>query len=100
LLLTSCVKHRTELQTGTAADAPVGEDDQFRVGRLALRIVTKPAAERTALEKFELGVSEVSDFTDREGQSVLRFMRPLVTEKECLKCHEFQGYKIGDIRGE
>jgi diguanylate cyclase (GGDEF)-like protein/putative nucleotidyltransferase with HDIG domain len=26
-------------------------------------------------------------------------MNPLVTKKSCLKCHAFQGYKVGDIRG-
>ena len=29
----------------------------------------------------------------------LRLMRPLMTEKGCLKCHAVQGYKLGDIRG-
>ncbi|HKZ17990.1 MAG TPA: ATP-binding protein, partial [Geobacteraceae bacterium] len=29
----------------------------------------------------------------------LRMMRPLVTEKACLACHERQGYKVGDLRG-
>ena len=26
-------------------------------------------------------------------------MRPLITEKSCLKCHAVQGYKEGEIRG-
>ena len=26
-------------------------------------------------------------------------MKPLMTKKVCLKCHGFQGYKIGDVRG-
>jgi signal transduction histidine kinase len=26
-------------------------------------------------------------------------MKPMITKKECLKCHEIQGYKTGDIRG-
>lgn len=29
----------------------------------------------------------------------MRMMRPFVTEQGCIKCHAFQGYKIGDIRG-
>ncbi len=28
-----------------------------------------------------------------------RYIQPLITQKSCLKCHAFQGYKIGDIRG-
>lgn len=34
-----------------------------------------------------------------DGESYLRLMRPLATEKRCLKCHGDQGYKEGDIRG-
>jgi diguanylate cyclase (GGDEF)-like protein len=33
------------------------------------------------------------------GKEYFRFMRPFVTEKDCLKCHAIQGYKEGDIRG-
>ncbi len=29
----------------------------------------------------------------------MRLMRPLITEKGCLKCHAVQGYRVGDIRG-
>ena len=29
----------------------------------------------------------------------MRLMRPLITEKGCLKCHADQGYKEGEIRG-
>lgn len=36
---------------------------------------------------------------DQQGQSTFRFMSPLITKKACLKCHEQQGYKVGDIRG-
>ncbi|MBF0094995.1 MAG: PAS domain S-box protein, partial [Alphaproteobacteria bacterium] len=38
-------------------------------------------------------------FSDIDGQSYLRMMRPMVTVEGCLKCHAFQGYKIGDVRG-
>ena len=34
-----------------------------------------------------------------KGEKYLRAFEPLVTKKSCLKCHGFQGYKIGDIRG-
>jgi len=39
---------------------------------------------------------ELSYIGDKE---YLRLMKPLITTKTCLKCHAFQGYKIGDIRG-
>lgn len=30
---------------------------------------------------------------------VFRFIKPLITEESCLKCHAKQGYKLGDVRG-
>jgi PAS domain S-box-containing protein len=53
--------------------------------------------EAEALQSFDDGNSEFA-FLD-EKESALKYMAPLVTEKSCLKCHERQGYKIGDIRG-
>jgi len=29
----------------------------------------------------------------------MRFMRPLITEEGCLKCHAEQGYRMGDVIG-
>lgn len=55
--------------------------------------------ETEALKSFEKGVKEVFSVETLEGQPYLRFMRPIVTEASCLKCHEQQGYKVGDIRG-
>ncbi|MBU1105120.1 MAG: DUF3365 domain-containing protein [Candidatus Riflebacteria bacterium] len=55
--------------------------------------------EARALKAFETGSKEVSSIEMIDGQSYLRFMRPLTTEASCLKCHEHQGYKIGDNRG-
>ncbi len=55
--------------------------------------------EREALKSFERGIKEAGSVEIRSGKEYFRFMRPLVTEKSCLKCHEIQGYKEGDIRG-
>jgi signal transduction histidine kinase/CheY-like chemotaxis protein len=33
------------------------------------------------------------------GGEYMRLMRPLVTQKGCLKCHATQGYREGEIRG-
>ncbi len=55
--------------------------------------------EKKALQAFEDGKIEVSSVEEMEGEENLRFMRPLMTEKGCLKCHAVQGYKEGDIRG-
>ena len=55
--------------------------------------------EVTALKSFEKGTQEISSIEQMEGEGYMRFMRPFVTEKACLKCHASQGYKEGDIRG-
>ena len=55
--------------------------------------------EGKALKSFERGIREISSIEMTSGKEYFRFMRPLVTEKSCLKCHEFQGYKEGDMRG-
>jgi PAS domain S-box-containing protein len=55
--------------------------------------------ERRALEAFERGEQEVSSVEPIGGEAYFRFMRPLIAEQPCLKCHEAQGYKVGDIRG-
>jgi len=55
--------------------------------------------ERTALESFQQGEAECSSIELFRGTPHLRLMRPLRTEKSCLKCHGHQGYKEGDVRG-
>ena len=55
--------------------------------------------ERTALLKFEAGVSEISTIEQRKEGPVYRYMAPLVYETPCNRCHSQQGYKLGDIRG-
>jgi len=55
--------------------------------------------EQKALYDFEKGVGEIGEIVEEEGTPYLRLMRPMSTEEGCLKCHEHQGYKIGDVRG-
>ncbi|MCP4624911.1 MAG: DUF3365 domain-containing protein [bacterium] len=55
--------------------------------------------ETEALQAFERGKTEVSSVAKMEGEEYLRLMRPMITEKGCLKCHAAQGYQDGDIRG-
>ncbi|GFK95856.1 putative sensor histidine kinase pdtaS [Fundidesulfovibrio magnetotacticus] len=65
-----------------------------------IRAANAPTAwEAQALRSFQEGVPEFIAFDDEDGRPVLRFMRPMITEKPCLKCHARQGYKEGDIRG-
>jgi diguanylate cyclase (GGDEF)-like protein len=51
--------------------------------------------EREALQAFETGVKEQGAFFG----GGYRYMAPLKTTESCLKCHEAQGYRLGDIRG-
>lgn len=65
-----------------------------------LRPENKPDEwETNALEQFELGINEISEDINLDGEKYFRFMRPMVTHENCLKCHGHQGYKVGDIRG-
>ncbi|MDH3972822.1 MAG: PAS domain S-box protein [Deltaproteobacteria bacterium] len=55
--------------------------------------------ERKALEAFERGEKEVLQFSAIKGEPYIRLMQPMVVKEDCLKCHDYQGYKVGDIRG-
>lgn len=55
--------------------------------------------EREALLDFEKGAQEKFEFSQMGGEEWLRLIRPLKVEKPCMKCHEKQGYAVGDIRG-
>jgi hypothetical protein len=55
--------------------------------------------ERAALQRFEKGSVLEYSLTGPAGNRVFRYMEPLKTEESCLKCHEQQGYKVGDVRG-
>ena len=55
--------------------------------------------ETSALLQFEEGAKEIYGLVKSNNSDLFRYMAPLVTEKACLKCHEKQGYKEGDIRG-
>ncbi|MBI5632900.1 MAG: DUF3365 domain-containing protein [Nitrospirae bacterium] len=55
--------------------------------------------EKKALLSFEKGLKEANEITTVNGLPYLRLVRPFITETACLKCHGFQGYKEGDIRG-
>lgn len=56
--------------------------------------------EKRAISFFRKGSTEVYAFTkDRDGRTVFRYMAPLYIKKTCLKCHGYQGYKVGDFRG-
>jgi len=65
-----------------------------------LRPQNKPKAWETEwLRFFEQGVKEKGEFAEDGGEKVFHYMAPLYVESSCLKCHEKQGYREGDIRG-
>lgn len=55
--------------------------------------------ERKALEAFERGEKEILEFTDIGEEPYIRLMQPMMTVEGCLKCHGYQGYKVGEVRG-
>jgi diguanylate cyclase (GGDEF)-like protein len=55
--------------------------------------------EQIALQRFEKGLTEIFKTVHENGKGIFRYMLPLRVEEACLKCHGFQGYKVGDIRG-
>jgi len=56
--------------------------------------------ERIALRNFEEHQEAEYYFLHKDNNTeFFSYMVPLVTEKACLKCHEKQGYREGDIRG-
>lgn len=55
--------------------------------------------EARSLKQFESGLYETSEFSQQNGKSYYRFMAPLYVSQNCLNCHGFQGYKVGDVRG-
>jgi len=59
------------------------------------------AFEKASLKLFEEGKKENHEYMfDKNGEAVnFRYMAPLFIEKSCLKCHEEQNYKIGEVRG-
>jgi PAS domain S-box-containing protein/putative nucleotidyltransferase with HDIG domain len=58
------------------------------------------AWERQALAGFSGGSKQRASFdVMADGKTYFRFMKPMVTEQDCLKCHAQYGDKLGDIRG-
>jgi PAS domain S-box-containing protein len=55
--------------------------------------------EEKTLRSFEQQAKMKFGFNDIKGEPYLRLLSPLVTVDSCLKCHAYQGYKIGEIRG-
>lgn len=57
------------------------------------------AWERSALEAFSSGSTELLTQGGDSMNPTYRYMARLLVKKECLGCHERQGYRVGDVRG-
>ena len=73
-------------------------------GHITSRILMNPKNKPDAWESKELENVEITRkpaYTKAfiDGEEYFRYLNPLVTKQSCLKCHAFQGYKVGDIRG-
>jgi hypothetical protein len=55
--------------------------------------------EARALGSFERGEGEASEIITMGGKEYFGYMAPLMVERSCLRCHQEQGYSVGDIRG-
>jgi PAS domain S-box-containing protein len=55
--------------------------------------------EEQALQQFDRGVDEVSEMQAIDNRPTLRFIGALKTGPSCMRCHETQGYRLGQIRG-
>ncbi len=73
-------------------------------GHITSKILLNPANkpdkwELDALNAMEQTRKPIHEKTTIDTKIYYRYIRPLITQESCLKCHAFQGYKVGDIRG-
>lgn len=73
-------------------------------GHITSKILMNPKNKPDIWEEKALNIIEKSKkpFYEKKlinNKEYIRYIDPLVTQKICLKCHAFQGYKTGDIRG-
>ena len=57
------------------------------------------AFETQALKFFETNKDQKYFYNFNKSSKNFNFMGSLPTTQSCLKCHDHQGYKVGDIRG-
>jgi len=73
-------------------------------GHITSRILMNPKNKPDVWEEKALEIAEITGKSSAiktliDGEEYYRYLRPLITQEACLKCHAFQGYKVGDIRG-
>jgi len=55
--------------------------------------------EKRAMQMFRKDAREFSEIETVNKEKYYRYMAPLYVNDACLECHEYQGYKSGDLRG-
>lgn len=73
-------------------------------GHITSRILMNP---KNAPDAWEEKVLEIAERTGEasskkeliDSKEYFRYLKPLVMQESCMKCHAFQGYRVGDIRG-
>ena len=55
--------------------------------------------ETSAIKRFEKGTKEISEVVELNGEKYFKYIRPMVMEQGCQKCHGHLGYPNGSIRG-
>lgn len=81
----------------------LGQQDGFRV-RLTSDKPFNPINlanpwEGEALKRFSAGEEEYISLVQQDSGPQFRYMVPLYISRDCLRCHDNQGYKLGDLRG-
>lgn len=52
-----------------------------------------------AMAAFHKDAREFSEISTVKKEKYYRYMAPLYVNEACMECHDYQGYKIGDLRG-
>lgn len=55
--------------------------------------------ETNALKMIEKDKKPFYEKSYIDDQEYIRYINPLIVKQSCLKCHAFQGYQIGEVRG-
>ena len=81
----------------------IGKDKNFSFHITSKELINpnnKPDTfEQKALDLFETGQIEHWELASINNKRFFRYMAPLYIKKDCLRCHDKQGYREGDIRG-
>ena len=82
----------------------LGKDKYGAIGHLSSLKPINPfnaanKSEKQTLLGFEKGDTLFVANDTINGEDFFTYVRPFITEVNCMKCHAHQGYKVGDIRG-